>query len=150
MERRDLLEMAVQMVRGRVHRFVAGGHDDDRRGLRHERAALFEEAITMNKHSLTNVRMSLITCAVFTLAACRGTGGSGDGSAPRDLSYMSPVTAMVGTAITRAFPDGYLERYQLFRQPPHCLRGWRSTLRAVSYQVRPWRPRYRPRTRLRR
>ena len=51
-------------------------------------------------------RIAFIALTLFAmcgLAACGGGGGSG-GSAPSALSYESPLTAMVGTAITALAP----------------------------------------------
>jgi len=60
---------------------------------------------------LNFAKKSLLSCALLALAACGGGGyggggggGGGGGSAPSALTYMSPATATVGTAITALSP----------------------------------------------
>jgi hypothetical protein len=63
----------------------------------------------MNRTFLIGAKLSLISYALFALAACGGGGGGGGdggggGTAPSALTYTSPVTATVGTALAALSP----------------------------------------------
>src|SRR5262245_8728028 len=58
----------------------------------------------MRKQTRTSVGTWFTVCAILCLVGCGGGGDGGRPPPPSALSYPSPVTAIVGTAITTLSP----------------------------------------------